>query len=324
MTEIDEVERLWDRFIGNMNEHPLHFPPLEKDHVFGDDDGRLWHFTRLSVLKRMLEGRQIWLTDLALCNDADEIRYGLRRVTQFVKDIHTWCDPGLARKVQRLAKEAAKRFGDEFHVFAFCLSEERDTRQHWEAYGGGLQNTPSPDDPYVSIGFDGKALAYPLELSSLHPPIDLFSVATVTDHMDRLAGYWAFNAKQNLEHLERKNGKGTRRPSSMNLVRDALARALAFTCALMKDPGWQSELEYRLLYLNPTTFGEKDKNTLSRPGGLGNYVPLIWEADNLPIQAVVVHPLGETRSVKRQLRRLRAGKDIEVIPSRLKPRPHDS
>ena len=60
ITKIDVVERLWDEFIDNMNNHPLHLGVLQKFHVpLGDDDGRLWHFTRFSVLKNMLEGANL-------------------------------------------------------------------------------------------------------------------------------------------------------------------------------------------------------------------------------------------------------------------------
>ena len=320
MTEVDTVERLWDCFIDNMNNHPLHMGAYQKYHVpLGDDDGRLWHFTRFSVLKQILAGRQIWLSDLAFCNDADEICYGLRRVEKLVKDIHEGWDRRHRRVVQQLAKQATARFGEERHVYAFSLSEERDTRQHWDAYGGGLHDTPNTDDPHVAIGFDGKALAWPLELSSSCPPIYLFGVATVDEHADRLADYWMVRALKTLIWLEREKNDTACTPPLTKLVHDVLERMLAFTCAVMKHPGWNSELECRLLFINQT-FGERDEIALPRPDGLGYYVPLTWTADRMPIRAIVVHPLGHVGSVERKLRSLRGGKSIEVIPSQLKPR----
>ena len=323
MTVIDAVEQLWEEFMDNMNNHPLHLGVIQKFHApLGDDDGRLWHFTRFSVLKQMLVGRQIWLSDLACCNDKDEICYGLRRVEELVKNILEGWDLNHVRIVQQLAKRAAKRFGEERHVYAFSLSEERDTRQHWDAYGGGLQNTPDADNPHVAIGFDAKALAWPLEMSSSHPPIYFFSVATIDEHADRLADYWTVRALKTLIWLERKKGDTTRTPPSTKRVHDALERMLAFTCAVMKHPGWNSELECRLLFINKT-FGEKDKSARSRPDGLGYYDPLTWTTDRMPIQAIVVHPLGQDGSVECMLRSLHEGKNIEVIPSQLRPRPRD-
>jgi hypothetical protein len=320
MTEIVAVERLWDWFINNMNNHPLHMGALQKYHtVLGDDDGRLWHFTRFSVLKQMLAGRQIWLSDLTFCNDTDEICYGLRRVKELVKDIHEGWDPSHVRVLQQLAKQAADRFGEERHVYAFSLSVERDTRQHWDAYGGGLHNPPDADNPHIAIGFDAKALAWPLELSSSDPPIYLFSVATVDEHADRLADYWTVRALKTLIWLDGEKGETTRTLPPTKQVHDALERMLAFTSAVMKHPGWNSEHECRLLYVNKA-FGEKDESAFPRPDGLGYYVPLTWTSNRMPIQAIVVHPLGQAGSVERKLTSLRGGKNIEVIPSQLKPR----
>ncbi len=322
---ISAVERLWNSFIDNMSNPPLCLGATHKFHAaFGDDDGRLWHFTRLSVLKGMLAGRQIWLSDLTYCNDRDEIRYGLRRVGKAVKNIHEGWDAKHVRIVQQLTKQAAKRFRQERHAYAFSLSEERDTRQHWDAYGGGLQNKPDPDDPHIAVGFDAQALAWPLELSSSYPPIYLFSVATVDEHIDRLTDYWIVRALKTLRWLEQKKSDKTGTAPATKLVHDALERMLVFTCAVMKHPGWNSELECRLLVVNEK-FGEKDKNALPRPGDSKEcYVPLIWTSKRMPIQAVVVHPLGQAGSVECELRRISGGETIEVIPSQLRPRRRDT
>lgn len=315
MTEIDAVEQMWDSFIGNMNNHPLHMGAYEKcDAPIGDDDGRLWHFTKFSVLTKMLEGQQIWLSDLSFSNDEDEICHGLQRVNEHVKDIHAGWDRSYVRAVQQLAKRAKLRFKKERHAYAFSFSEERDTVQHWNGYGGGLHNTPDTDDPYVAIGFDATALAWPHELSPTDFPILLFSVATVDGHADRLADYWTVRALQTIERLEQKKSDA----AQTKRVHDTLERMLAFTCALMKQPGWKSELECRLLLINKS-FGGKDASALPRPDGKGHYVPLTWAADRMPIQAIAVHPLGQVSSVKRKLQSLRGGKNIEVIPSQLKP-----
>jgi len=321
MTKIDVIERLWNDFIDNMNNHPLHLGAIQKFHApLGDDDGRLWHFTRFSVLKQMLEGQQIWLSDLASGNDKDEIYYGLHRVKELVKNIHEGWDQSHVRIVQRLAERAAERFGKKRHVYAFSLSEERDTVQHWSIYGGGLSNAPNTDDPHVAIGFDAKALAWPLEVSSSHPPIYLFSVATIDEHADRLADYWMVRTLKTIIWLEeQERGDTTRTAPSTEQVHDALERMLAFTCAVMKKPNWNSELECRLLFINKN-FGEKDENALPRPDGLGYYVPLTWTADRLPIQAIVVHPLSQADFVEHELRSIRGGKNIEVISSQLRPR----
>ena len=76
-----------------------------------------------------------------------------------------------------MAKRVERRAKDQFHIYTFSLSTERDTVQHWNGYGGGL-NGPDPNDPYVAVGFDAKALFYPLELSPEEPPIYMINTVS--------------------------------------------------------------------------------------------------------------------------------------------------
>jgi hypothetical protein len=135
-----------------------------------------WHFTHFSVMQHMLQGQQLWLSDLSFSNDADEIVYGLNRAAAIVKEVSARWNEGNAKITQivrRLADEAIHKFRSTFHAYAFCLSDERDTAQHWNEYGGGLRTIPASDDPPVAIGFAGESFFHPLELSSKEPPIYL-------------------------------------------------------------------------------------------------------------------------------------------------------
>lgn len=84
MTEDDVIEKLYWDFTGDLCKRLKSVKLCHKGDLDGDDENLLWHFTRLSVLKSMLDNTQLWLTDLALSNDENEVVYGLSRVSAFV------------------------------------------------------------------------------------------------------------------------------------------------------------------------------------------------------------------------------------------------
>jgi hypothetical protein len=74
-----------------------------------------------------------------------------------------------AETVRRIAERAIRRW-EQYHVYAFCLSEHRDTAQHWNIYVG-LNIQPTADDPHVAIGFDAQELFYPQVVTAKETPI---------------------------------------------------------------------------------------------------------------------------------------------------------
>jgi hypothetical protein len=82
-----------------------------KGDLDGDADGLLWHFTRFSILQKILATRQIWLSDLAHSNDENEVVYGVRRAKSVVDEISKpWSNRKHAETVVRLVKQAHRRF----------------------------------------------------------------------------------------------------------------------------------------------------------------------------------------------------------------------
>jgi hypothetical protein len=316
MSEDDVIEQLYWDFTGDLRERLKYVKLCHKGDLDGDNDDLLWHFTRLSALKNMLEGKQVRLTDLAYSNDRNEIVYGLSRVSAVVNELcPDWTNSLHAATERRIADSAVQRFKSTFHIFAFCLSNERDTVQHWNGYGGGLHNIPVSDDPYVAVGFDAQSLFYPIELSDEATNVYVINTVNGDDSADHLIQYWAIKARKMLELLY-----CGRVPLSKKRAFDTLERMLILVCALVKNEGWRDEHEYRLLYITDK-FGEDEIELPQRPCGFGRYVPVKWSPDRLPIRALIPHPLADAKRVEELLLALPGGQTITTIHSALRPRP---
>lgn len=308
------VEMLFTNYVDGFCEGVKTIQALHKgDWWINNDDNLLWHFTRFSVFKEMVRGRQIWLSDLALCNDANEIAFGLNRSLAVVDDITSkWENDEHAAIVRKIAKSAVRRWKGRYHVYAFCFSDYKDTAQHWNEYGGGLRQVPSDDDLYVAIAFDGQALFSPIEITAEYIPVDVFSILFGENNAEVLLWYWTRKTRAALEQL---TGK---RILSKKRLYDICERTLLVSCALVKDEGWQDEHEFRMLYLTHE-FGEDPKEAFLKPNDRSKYVPFIWEAGRSPIRRVMSHPLASSAS-KRSLQKLASKEGIAFEESKLKPR----
>lgn len=316
MHEDEAIDRLCADFRNDFCERLKFVKLCCKDDLDGDDDGLLWHFTRFSILQKILAGREIWLSDLAYSNDENEVVYGLGRVKSVVYEISKqWSNHKNAETVMRLAKRVLRRFKNHFHIYAFSLSTERDTVQHWNGYGGGLHTSLIPDDPYVAIGFDAAALFHPLDLSSEKPPIYTINTVSGDDAADTLAQYWAIKTRKALEILD-----DPRISIAPDRISDLFEHMLVLACSLVKNMGWKDENEYRLLYITKS-FGEEHISLPQRPDGRGRYAPLRWAEGRSPIRAIIPHPLAGSAFVKKSLRTAPGGKTLRIRQSELKPRP---
>ena len=316
MTEDEVIDRLFADFRGDFCERLKFVKLCHKGDQDGDEDGLLWHFTRFKNLQKMLTRREIWLSDLAYSNDANEVVYGLSRVNSVVDEISKrWPNRKNAKIVLRMAKRVLQRSSEPFHNYAFSLSTEHDTVQHWSIYGDGLNICPVRDNPLIAIGFDAGALFYPLELSSDDPPIYMINTVSGNDAADDLANYWGIKAGLALNVLD-----SQRTSIRAKRVYKLLEHMLVLACSLVKNNGWKDEGEYRLLYITKD-FGDEQIYLPERPDHRGRYAPLKWTEERSPVRAVVTHPLADTAFVEKSLRKLPGGRDIIFKKSELNPRP---
>lgn len=316
MDEAEVYAKLWIDFGDGLRKHIKYVKLHHKGDLFGDDDNMLWHYTRLSSLHSIVINRQLWLSDLTNGNDEDEVRFGLRCVPSTVTEVSgRWSNRRHADLVARLADETIASVGNGLSVFGFCLSDVRDTMQHWAVYGGGLLDRPAADGPAVAVGFDAQALAYPLNLTEDCPPIYLFNVVTGTDAAEHLAQYWAIKARKALEVLD-----APRVPLSQDRVHVLLKKMLVFVCALVKGEGWCDEHEFRLLYVPDDPFEDSPQENAPRPDGRGRYMPLRWDPERVPITKLIPHPLADFESVSVKVKSMPLRKPLEVIRSKIRPR----
>jgi hypothetical protein len=316
MTEDEVIDRLSADFRDDLCVQLKFVKLCRKGDLDGDDDGFLWHFTRFTNLQKMLTKHEVWLCDLAYSNDENEVVYGISFVNAALDELtRNWPNEEHVKIVRRLAERLSKRPSDRFHVYAFSLSTERDTVQHWNGYGGGLHVRPDPRDPHVAIGFDATALFHPIELSSERQPIYAINTVSGDDAAKALARYWAIKTRKALEVLD-----APIVPLEAERVYDLCEHMLVLACSLVKNLGWKDENEYRLLYV-ANDFGNEHEWLPKKPNGQGRYVPLRWDEGRSPIRTFVSHPLADNTFVETSWRAISGASDIIVEKSELKPRP---
>jgi hypothetical protein len=315
MGPYEKAEIFLDRFLDDLRERVKYVKVHCRDDVAGDDDGLLWHFTRFSVFKSILRGGQLWLSNLALCNDADEVHFGLHHVPAAVRRVSKkWSNRDHARVVDEIATRAQRRFTAAYEIYALSLSDERDTTGLWNTYGGGVQAGQSPDDPHVAIAFEAGALFEPQDLSDDNPFLPAFNLTTGSEAAEILIGYWALKARKCLEALAAHPD-----PAAELAVIDAMERTLLLVSAIVKGRGWADEHEFRVLFVD-RSFGERTTIALPRPDGRGFYVPLSWKLGQNPIRRVMPHPLSDSTVIEDLIRSEPMAAGIDIVQSTLRPR----
>lgn len=110
---------------------------LKKEDV-SSYEGCLYHYTTPVGLKGILETQKIWGTESSYLNDAQEIKYGVGFVTNYLSEIRTR-ESGLTAQLAGLAME--KLCADvDTEIYLACFCERGDLLSQWKGYtnfGGG-------------------------------------------------------------------------------------------------------------------------------------------------------------------------------------------
>lgn len=233
---------------------------------------KLYHYTQAVALDGILTSRAIWATDVRHLNDAHEFAYAVQRAKTALTVYHTQCRENGERALTSAFLDALDTSID-MGVYAASFSEAGDRLSQWRAY--------TPAHGGFSIGFDGQALAK-------HSGKRLLPCVYSPERQELLIGE-LFGEALNRYRAE------TSRVSDDEIVRHRLANqfleAFLVLGAVLKDPGFEEEREWRLVAYQPQT-GSLTPSYRAGRGGFVPYVPVsvALVGSDPPIREVVVGP----------------------------------
>jgi hypothetical protein len=99
---------------------------------------RLYHYTSLEVLMKIVKTGEMWATDAAYMNDTSELVYGQQIIQSAIDARQRQHQAGAQTSNTRLERWreaiAEEKFQD-LHVHAVCFCATRDSVSQWRAYG---------------------------------------------------------------------------------------------------------------------------------------------------------------------------------------------
>ncbi len=95
----------------------------------------VYHYTDLSALQGIVEGRDLWLTNSRFSNDYEEGEHGKKIVAAAIaKRVER---PDLDADQRKFAKDVSKRFAgaEEHNIYVCCFCRKDDLLGQWRSYG---------------------------------------------------------------------------------------------------------------------------------------------------------------------------------------------
>ena len=258
--------------------------------VYSTPNGPLYHYTTGENFIKIIQSGEFWATQIACLNDTTELTYATEQILQRVKDKlltrhNENIDPAL-----KWIRKVLSAPGSEFSpVFVACFSEQRDDLSQWRAYSGG--------EGGYAIQFDSKELSkaelLPMEDGTIPSPISLVRVQYDTaDHAIMFDDILEWTEKFFLELEGRKNSPTVEKWTE-EFCFYWLTNLAAFA-PLIKNPAFQDEREWRLIYqLGPNDPHLRPKNPRGlkfrqRQSMMSRHIPL--HLKTLPVTGVLVGP----------------------------------
>lgn len=171
---------------------------------------KIFHYTNLSGLLGILSSKEIWASDCHFLNDGSELLYAQNLFFSEFKKLDL---PPLEGGGYRLPRPMADQFG----VYITCFCENGDLLSQWRGYGS---------DQCYSIGFSIKDLRS-LSVDQVNPV-----QYGIEDPGTFFHDYIEY-AKQPTE--------------SPGFIEDSATKKLLPKLAIIKDPGFSEEKEWRLV-----------------------------------------------------------------------------
>lgn len=189
----------------------------------------VYHYTSVDGFLGIVKSKSLWLSDYSYLNDSREMAHGAAIATDVVDEILSLVPDAASSEVLGAWKNQLTSFSNRVCIASF--SEDSDSLAQWRAYGP------------IAIGFDIHALALHVNQSTLQ------RVEYCEETQRKLAAIYIHHARS-----------AAARDADLGLfsnIRTAYFRPeqLLEIIAFFKDPGFASEREVRLAYVdNPEVF----------------------------------------------------------------------
>jgi hypothetical protein len=270
---------------------------------FGPDT-LLWHYTDGRGLLGIVSSGAIYSTQVSCLNDSSEVRYGQLLFQRALTDVlaqYGGSDPRVKNFLARYLKimEDTKAVGSHAPnpFFVACFSADEDSMVNWRAYGG--------ENSYA-IAFKARNLFGPNTLAQVSYDKPLHEKLAVEVAQATLRFY--------------EKGLTTIRPDEEATWETEFLAAwdgiIAYLAPLVKDPGFSSEREFRVIH-EFTTADLPSMVILQKDTMMTRHIPVTFPlggeawVHRLPIEKVMVgpcrHPAVTGISVDTLLRRMGYG-----------------
>lgn len=189
----------------------------------------VYHYTSVDGFLGIVKSKSLWLSDYSYLNDSREMAHGATIAASVVDEILNQEPDAASSQVLEAWKNQLTSFSNRVCIASF--SEDSDSLAQWRAYGP------------VALGFDVRALALHVNQSTLQ------RVEYREDTQRKLSAIFIHHARAAAAR-DAELGK-------FSDIRTAYLRAeqLLEIIAFFKDPGFASEREVRLAYVdNPELF----------------------------------------------------------------------
>ncbi|MCA0144367.1 DUF2971 domain-containing protein [Blastococcus sp. LR1] len=283
----------------------------------------LFHYTSSAGLRGILETGHIWATDLDFLNDERELRYGLDLLLPLLRT-HV-----LGRSESRLARAILDVLGNTpgTRHFVACFCERGDLLSQWRGYGTPGGYSLGVRTNRYSLA-DAPNFERPVYQRVWYDPQDAKGFADAWADMASQGFIEKFSSVIDVE------GQGRREIDDDDLA-ERLYKFdiehywhLERLCAVLKDPSFAEEREWRILRSTHMGF-RRSPEIHFREGSLGltpyALVDLRDESGLVPVSEVIVGPGPHARlrlsAVQLLLEKLGYSRDIVVRSSDVPFRP---
>ncbi len=255
---------------------------------------KLYHYTSGEGLRGVMRSGTLWLSDIYSMNDPSEFRYAIDKGLEKIRNSSTRLVPGRSVTIsQDMVRHFNANVQSLAHFLACSFSCTKDDIGQWRSY--------ADDGKGYALVFDGPMLekAFLNTASQCAPasPETLYiqySVAKLTKSLDKLFSL----GKQLLSKIDPKAADPVLDSRTQTIVLDMLHN-VASASPLFKHPAYDSEEEFRFLYIYPAG-AQLPKTFRDRPNSLIRYVTFDWRKLAAPaLKEIIIGPAAEPRQAAR-------------------------